>query len=187
MPTRSCRLIRTSTNPRPTRTSTTAPSPICCRALVSCYSDPMEACDVYTKECSIAITAKNLAIMAGTLANGGVNPVSRKQLLEKSYVPKVLAEMAVEGLYDTSGAWPTTSACRQRAAWAAASWRSLPATGRSPHSPRRLTKRATACVPSWLSPGLPASLTQMSIRIDYGTLSAGWLMARTVACNWLRV
>jgi glutaminase len=69
------------------------------------YSDPMEACDVYTKECSIAITAKNLAIMAGTLANGGVNPVSRNRLLDKSYVPKVLAEMTVEGLYDTSGAW----------------------------------------------------------------------------------
>jgi len=69
------------------------------------YSDPMEACDVYTKECSIAVTAKNLAIMAGTLANGGVNPISGNRLLEKSYVPKVLAEMAVEGLYDTSGAW----------------------------------------------------------------------------------
>jgi glutaminase len=69
------------------------------------YSDPMEACDVYTKECSIAITPRNLAIMAGTLANGGVNPVSQKRLLEKSYVPKVLAEMAVAGLYDTSGSW----------------------------------------------------------------------------------
>jgi glutaminase len=69
------------------------------------YSDAMEACDVYTKECSIAITPRNLAIMAGTLANGGVNPVSQKRLLEKSYVPKVLAEMAVAGLYDTSGSW----------------------------------------------------------------------------------
>src|ERR1700733_12148109 len=69
------------------------------------YSDPMEACDVYTKECSIAITPRNLAIMAGTLANGGVSPVSQKRLLEKSYVPKVLAEMAVAGLYDTSGSW----------------------------------------------------------------------------------
>ena len=69
------------------------------------YSDPMEACDVYTKECSIAVTPKNLAVMAGTLANGGVNPISRNRLLEKSHVPKVLAEMAVEGLYDTSGSW----------------------------------------------------------------------------------
>lgn len=69
------------------------------------YSDPMEACDVYTKECSVGITPRNLAVMAGTLANGGVNPLSKKRLLEPSYVPKILAEMAVEGLYDTSGAW----------------------------------------------------------------------------------
>jgi glutaminase len=69
------------------------------------YSDPMEACDVYTRECSVAVTPRNLAIMAGTLANGGVNPVSGKRLLEKAYVPKILAEMAVEGLYDTSGTW----------------------------------------------------------------------------------
>ena len=69
------------------------------------YSDPMEACDVYTRECSVGITPENLAIMAGTLANGGVNPLSNKRLLDQAYVPKILAEMAVEGLYDTSGAW----------------------------------------------------------------------------------
>jgi len=34
-----------------------------------------------------------------------VNPLSKKRLLEPSYVPKILAEMAVEGLYDTSGSW----------------------------------------------------------------------------------
>jgi glutaminase len=65
----------------------------------------MEACDVYTRECSIAVTPRNLAVMAGTLANGGVNPLSGKRLLEKAHVPKILAEMAVEGLYDASGTW----------------------------------------------------------------------------------
>jgi glutaminase len=69
------------------------------------YSDPMEACDVYTKECSIGITPRNLAVMAGTLANGGINPLSKKRLLDQAYVPKILAEMAIEGLYDTSGTW----------------------------------------------------------------------------------
>jgi glutaminase len=69
------------------------------------YSDPMGACDVYTKECSIGITPRNLAVMAGTLANGGVNPLSKKRLLNRAYVPKILAEMAIEGLYDTSGPW----------------------------------------------------------------------------------
>ena len=69
------------------------------------YSDPMEACDVYTKECSVGITPRNLAVMAGALANGGVNPLSKKRLLNQAYVPKILAEMAIEGLYDTSGTW----------------------------------------------------------------------------------
>jgi glutaminase len=69
------------------------------------YSDPMQACEIYTRECSVSITTRNLAIMAGTLANGGVNPASGKRLLMTDHVPKVLAEMAVEGLYDTSGAW----------------------------------------------------------------------------------
>ena len=44
-------------------------------------------------------------MMAGTLANNGINPFSKQKLLESSYVPKLLAEMAVEGLYDTSGQW----------------------------------------------------------------------------------
>ena len=69
------------------------------------YSDPMEACDVYTRECSVAVTTRDLAIMAGTLANGGINPVSGKRLVDKAYVPKILAEMAIEGLYDASGTW----------------------------------------------------------------------------------
>ena len=82
------------------------------------YSDPTEACDVYTRECSVGITPKNLAIMAGTLANGGVNPLSKKRLLDQAYVPKILAEMAVEGLDQTRVApGSTTLACRPRAGW----------------------------------------------------------------------
>jgi glutaminase len=69
------------------------------------YSDPMEACDVYTRECSVGVTTKNLAVMASVLANGGVNPISKKRLLDKVHVPKILAEMVMEGLYDTSGTW----------------------------------------------------------------------------------
>jgi glutaminase len=69
------------------------------------YSDPMSACDIYTRQCSIGVTTKELAMMAGTLANNGINPFSKQKLLESSYVPKLLAEMAVEGLYDTSGQW----------------------------------------------------------------------------------
>jgi len=69
------------------------------------YSDPMEACDVYTKQCSVAITAKDLAIMGATLAASGVNPVSKERVVAADYVPHILAEMTMEGLYDSSGDW----------------------------------------------------------------------------------
>ncbi len=66
---------------------------------------PLQATDIYTRQCSVAVNARDLAIMAGTLANHGRNPVTGKQVLEPEYVPKVLAIMATAGLYDTSGTW----------------------------------------------------------------------------------
>jgi glutaminase len=69
------------------------------------YSDPIEACDVYTKQCSIAITAKDLATMGATLAAGGVNPITRDRVVTTANVPHILAEMTMEGLYDASGDW----------------------------------------------------------------------------------
>lgn len=69
------------------------------------YSDPMEACDVYTKQCSIAITAKDLATMGATLAAGGVNPLTSQRVVAANNVPPILAEMTMEGLYDASGDW----------------------------------------------------------------------------------
>lgn len=61
--------------------------------------------DVYTRECSINVSAKDLATMAATLANGGTNPVTHKEVLQPENVPKVLAVMATAGLYDDSGVW----------------------------------------------------------------------------------
>ncbi len=69
------------------------------------YSDPMEAVDVYTRQCSIGVTAKQLGVMGATLANGGVNPISRERVLDARYVPKVLAVMMMDGFYNESGAW----------------------------------------------------------------------------------
>jgi len=69
------------------------------------YSDPMEAVDVYTKQCSIGVTAKQLGIMGATLANKGVNPVTKAKVIEAKYVPKVLAIMMMAGFYNESGAW----------------------------------------------------------------------------------
>ena len=68
-------------------------------------SNPQQATDVYTEQCAIAVNAKDLAVMAGTLANGGKNPVTGKQVLATANVPKVLAVMATAGLYDDSGKW----------------------------------------------------------------------------------
>jgi glutaminase len=67
--------------------------------------NPLQAVDLYTKQCSIGVNAKDLATMAATLAFGGKNPVTKKQVLDATVVPKVLAVMATAGLYDDSGKW----------------------------------------------------------------------------------
>jgi glutaminase len=66
---------------------------------------PLQACDIYTEQCSASVNAKDLAEMAATLANGGKNPVTGKQCMKTENVPKVLAVMATAGLYDDSGKW----------------------------------------------------------------------------------
>jgi glutaminase len=66
---------------------------------------PMQATDVYTEQCSVAVNAKDLATMAATLADGGKNPVTKKQVMAAKNVPYVLAVMATAGLYDDSGKW----------------------------------------------------------------------------------
>ena len=68
-------------------------------------ANPMQATDVYTEQCSVAVNAKDLATMAGTLANAGKNPVTGKQVMKGEYIPRVLAVMATAGLYDDSGKW----------------------------------------------------------------------------------
>jgi glutaminase len=68
-------------------------------------ANPMQAVDIYTEQCSISVNAKDLAVMAATLANGGKNPVTGKQVIATANVPNVLAVMATAGLYDDSGKW----------------------------------------------------------------------------------
>jgi len=64
-----------------------------------------QAVDLYTRQCSIGVNARDLATMGATLAAGGRNPVTGKQVLNSSKVPGVLAVMATAGLYDDSGKW----------------------------------------------------------------------------------
>lgn len=70
-----------------------------------CYSDPMEAVDVYTRQCSTLLTVVELATMGATLANGGVNPVTKERVMAAENTAHVMADMAMEGMYDTAGDW----------------------------------------------------------------------------------
>ncbi|MEP4486408.1 MAG: glutaminase A [Halioglobus sp.] len=69
------------------------------------YDDVDSTVDLYTRQCSVGVTSHDLAVMAGTLASGGKNPVTGKQVVKEDNVPEVLAIMATAGLYDDSGIW----------------------------------------------------------------------------------
>lgn len=73
------------------------------------YSEPEEALRVYTRECSVGVNTKDLGVMGATLANGGVNPLTRKQVMPARHVPELLALMATAGFYDESGDWMFTA------------------------------------------------------------------------------
>ena len=68
-------------------------------------SNWQQAVELYTRQCSIGVNAKDLATMAATLAAAGKNPVTGKQVMAAERVPGVLAVMATAGLYDDSGKW----------------------------------------------------------------------------------
>jgi glutaminase len=69
------------------------------------YSEPIEATDLYTKQCSLNVSAKDLAVMGATLADGGVNPLTKERVVSASVCHYALAAMTTAGLYETSGDW----------------------------------------------------------------------------------
>jgi glutaminase len=69
------------------------------------YFDPDEATDLYTRQCSLDVTSHDLAVMAATLANGGVNPTTGESVVRPGVCRRVLAVMASAGLYELSGDW----------------------------------------------------------------------------------
>jgi glutaminase len=69
------------------------------------YFDPDQATDVYTRQCSLEVTVHDLAVMAATLADGGVNPMTREVVIPPAVCRRVLAVMATAGLYELSGDW----------------------------------------------------------------------------------
>jgi len=69
------------------------------------YCDPAEATDLYTRQCSLNVSAKDLAVMGATLADGGFNPVTREQVVNPDTCHYTLAVMLTAGMYETSGDW----------------------------------------------------------------------------------
>lgn len=69
------------------------------------YSDPVEATDLYTRQCSLTVTAKDLAVMGSTLADGGVNPQTGERVIAAEHCKRVLAVLATAGVYEHSGEW----------------------------------------------------------------------------------
>lgn len=63
--------------------------------------------DGYTRQCSVLVTTRDLAMMAATLANRGVNPLSGEQVVPEGVVRHVLSVMFSCGMYDAAGDWTT--------------------------------------------------------------------------------
>lgn len=64
-----------------------------------------EALDLYFQQCSIMVNCRDLAVMAATLANGGVNPITQKRAVEARYVKDILTVMYTCGMYNVAGEW----------------------------------------------------------------------------------
>lgn len=69
------------------------------------YSDPDEATDIYTRQCALNVTARDMAVMGATLADGGVNPITGERVVDADRCKRVLAVLATAGLYEQSGDW----------------------------------------------------------------------------------
>lgn len=61
--------------------------------------------DTYFRQCAILVTARDLAVMAATLANRGVNPVTGVQVISPHIVARTLSVMTSSGMYDYAGEW----------------------------------------------------------------------------------
>lgn len=73
------------------------------------YDEPELALDLYTRQCSLGITARQLAISGCTIAGYGMNPVTKKQVFDKELAPKITALIAAVGFYEHTGDWMYSS------------------------------------------------------------------------------
>ena len=68
-------------------------------------SDVNEVLDIYFRQCSILVTARDLAVMTATLANRGINPLTGEQVVSPYAVTRTLSVMTSSGMYDYAGEW----------------------------------------------------------------------------------
>ncbi len=69
------------------------------------YDDPELSLDLYTRQCSIGVTARELSIMAATIACGGYNPVTKREVFQRKLTSKITSLIASVGMYEYSGDW----------------------------------------------------------------------------------
>ena len=69
------------------------------------YGNVVQTVDVYTRQCSVMTTSQDLALMAATLANNGVNPKTKKRIVSTKYISYILDHMEENGLYEESDYW----------------------------------------------------------------------------------
>lgn len=69
------------------------------------YDEPDMSLDLYTRQCSLGVTTRELAVMAGTIAGGGINPVTKREVFPTRLTPKIVSMMAAVGFYERSGDW----------------------------------------------------------------------------------
>lgn len=73
------------------------------------YDDPDMSLDLYTRQCSLGVTAEQLSVAAATVANNGLNPVTHKQVFDAELSPKITSLVATVGFYEHTGDWLYTS------------------------------------------------------------------------------
>ena len=73
------------------------------------YDDVDMSLDLYTRQCSLGITSDQLAVMAATIANGGLNPLTKKRVFDPEIAPKIITLIATVGFYQNTGDWLYTS------------------------------------------------------------------------------
>lgn len=67
--------------------------------------DPVAILELYFRQCSVSVNCRDLAVMAATLANAGINPLTRKRAVRGEYVESILSVMGSCGMYDYAGEW----------------------------------------------------------------------------------